>query len=275
MINQLKTVVLLGLLTALLLWVGNFLGGSSGLVVAAILVLIMNVGSYWFSDKIVLMMYRAKEVTDKNHQLYKTVKEVSELAKLPMPKVFIIPSEQANAFATGRNPNHAAVAATEGIMKLLTHEELKGVMAHEMAHVKNRDILISTIAGTIAGIISYIAHFAILFGGRDRENSNIVGLILLAIITPIIAMLIQMAISRSREYMADATGANIVKNSKGLSSALQKLHSDVKRHPMQMGTQATAHLFIANPFSGRAMMSLLSTHPSMEERVKRLDAIKF
>ena len=278
MINQLKTVVLLGLLTALLLWVGQLLGGISGLYIAGVFAILMNFGSYWFSDKIVLMMYRAKEVADKSHPLYKTVKEVSEMAKLPMPKVYIIPTDASNAFATGRNPKHAAVAATNGILNLLNHEELKGVMAHEMAHVKNRDILISTIAGTIAGVISYIAtmaQWAAIFGGRDREHSNILSLILLAIITPLIATIIQLAISRSREYLADATGAGIVKNSKGLASALEKLHNDVRKHPMRLGNQATAHLFIANPFSAKGMMALLSTHPPMEERVRRLNAIKF
>ena len=278
MINQLKTVVLLGLLTALLLWVGQLLGGISGLYIAGVFAILMNFGSYWFSDKIVLMMYRAKEVADKNHPLYKTVKEVSELAKLPMPKVYIIPSDASNAFATGRSPKHAAVAATNGILSLLNHEELKGVMAHEMAHVKNRDILISTIAGTIAGVISYIAtmaQFAAIFGGRDREHSNVLSLILLAIITPLIATIIQLAISRSREYLADATGAGIVKNSGGLAKALEKLHNDIKKHPMKLGNQATAHLFIANPFSAKGMMALLSTHPPMEERVRRLSAIKF
>ena len=188
MINQFKTIVLLGLLTALLLFVGNLLGGYNGLIIAGIFAVLLNFGSYWFSDKIVLMMYRAKEVTDKNHPLYKIVKEVSEMAKLPMPKVYLIPSDASNAFATGRNPNHAAVAATNGILNLLSNEELKGVMAHEMAHVKNRDILISTVAGTIAGVISYIAtmaQFAAIFGGRDRENSNALSLILLAIVTPI------------------------------------------------------------------------------------------
>ena len=278
MINQLKTVVLLGLLTALLLWVGQLLGGISGLYIAGVFAVLMNFGSYWFSDKIVLMMYRAKEVADKSHPLYKTVKEVSEMAKLPMPKVYIIPTDASNAFATGRNPKHAAVAATNGILNLLNHEELKGVMAHEMAHVKNRDILISTIAGTIAGVISYIAtmaQWAAIFGGRDREHSNILSLILLAIITPLIATIIQLAISRSREYLADATGAGIVKNSKGLASALEKLHNDVRKHPMRLGNQATAHLFIANPFSAKGMMALLSTHPPMEERVRRLNAIKF
>src|SRR3989338_6652083 len=278
MINQLKTVVLLGLLTALLLFVGNLIGGPSGLVVAGMFAIIINFGSYWFSDKIVLMMYRAKEVTDKNHQLYKIVNEVAKLADIPMPKVYIIPTDNANAMATGRNPKHAAVAATQGILNLLNHDELKGVIAHEIAHVKNRDILISTIAGTIAGVISYIAtmaQFAAIFGGRDRENSNALSLILLAIVTPIIAALIQLAISRSREYMADATGANIVKNSKGLSSALEKLHNDVSRHPMRLGNQATAHLFITNPFKNSGITSLLMTHPPMNERIQKLKAMEF
>src|SRR3989338_538407 len=278
MINKLKTVILLASLTALLLFVGNLIGGYNGLIIAGIFAIIMNFGSYWFSDKIVLMMYRAKEVADKSHPLYKTVKEVSEMAKLPMPKVYIIPTDASNAFATGRNPKHAAVAATNGILNLLNHEELKGVMAHEMAHVKNRDILISTIAGTIAGVISYIAtmaQWAAIFGGRDREHSNILSLILLAIITPLIATIIQLAISRSREYMADATGAGIVKNSGGLAKALEKLHNDVRKHPMRLGNQATGHLFIVNPFKASFMMNLLSTHPNPESRVERLRAMKF
>ncbi|MBI2208106.1 zinc metalloprotease HtpX [Candidatus Woesearchaeota archaeon] len=278
MINQFKTIVLLGLLTALLLWVGQLLGGISGLYIAGVFAILMNFGSYWFSDKIVLMMYRAKEVPDKNHPLYKIVKEVSEMAKLPMPKVYIIPTDNANAMATGRNPKHAAVAATQGILNLLNHEELKGVIAHEIAHVRNRDILISTIAGTIAGVISYIAtmaQWAAIFGGRDRENSNVISLILLAIITPLIATIIQLAISRSREYMADATGAGILRNGGGLASALGKLENDARKHPMRLGNQATAHLFITNPFKGQAFMALLSTHPPMNERVSRLKAMKF
>ena len=248
MINQLKTVVLLALLTALLLFVGNLIGGYNGLLFAGIFVVIMNFGSYWFSDKIVLAMYRAKEVTDKAHPLYKIVKEVVDLAKIPMPKVYIIPTNASNAFATGRNPNHAAVAATEGILNLLNHDELKGVIAHEIGHVRNRDILISTIAGTIAGVISYVAtmaQWAAIFGGRDRQNSNALSLIFLAIITPLIAAIIQLAISRSREYNADATGAALLKNHKGLASALEKIENDVKRHPLGFGNQATAHLFIS------------------------------
>jgi heat shock protein HtpX len=277
-VNQLKTVVLLGLLTALLLWVGQLLGGTSGLIVAGIFAVIMNFGSYWFSDKLVLAMYRAKEVKDQKHPLYKIVKEVAEIAKLPMPRVYIIPSDASNAFATGRNPKHAAVAATQGILNLLNHDELKGVMAHEIAHVKNRDILISTIAGTIAGVISFVATMAqwtAIFGGRGRDNGGMIQLLVLAIITPLIATIIQLAISRSREYLADATGARIVNNSSGLASALEKLHNDVSRHPMRLGNQATAHLFIANPFRSGGILKLLSTHPPMEQRVQKLRSMKF
>jgi len=277
-VNQLKTVILLGLLTALLLWVGQLLGGISGLVIAGIFAIVMNFGSYWFSDKIVLRMYRAKEIKDTNHQLYKIVKEVSELAKLPMPKVYIVPDQNSNAFATGRNPKHAAVAATEGILKLLDHDELKGVMAHEMAHVKNRDTLISTVAGTIAGVIGFVAtmaQWAAIFGGRGRDSGGILQLIVLAIITPIIATIIQLAISRSREYHADATGAKFIGDGKGLATSLEKLHNDSRVHPMKLGNRSTAHLFISNPFRSRGIMALMSTHPPMEERKRRLNNMKF
>lgn len=280
--NQLKTVVLLGLLTALLLWVGNLIGGYNGLVIAGIFAVIMNFGSYWFSDKLVLAMYRAKEVTDTNHELYQITKEVSEKAKIPMPKVYIIPSDASNAFATGRSKSHAAVAATEGILKLLSREELEGVIAHEIAHVKNKDILISTVAGTIAGVISYIATMAQWaamfggFGGRDRQgNHNILSLLLLAIVTPIIATIIKLAISRSREYLADSTGAGIIKSSQGLASALEKLDKDATRHPLRLGNEATAHLFISNPFRGRSLMAFFSTHPLMESRIKKLREMRF
>jgi len=276
--NQVKTIVLLGLLTALLLWVGRLIGGPSGLIVAGIFAIVINFGSYWFSDKIVLAMYRAKELKDKSHRLYKITKEIAEKAHIPIPKVYIIPSQQANAFATGRNPEHAAVAATEGVLTLLNDDELKGVMAHEISHVKNRDILISTIAGTLAGIISYIATMAqwsAIFGNRNNNSGNVVSLLILAILTPIIAMIIQLSISRSREYIADATGAKIMKSGDGLASALEKLHKDTKQNPMRMGTAATAHLFIANPFKGTGFLHLLSTHPPMEERVRRLKGMKF
>ncbi|MBS3119926.1 M48 family metalloprotease, partial [Candidatus Woesearchaeota archaeon] len=229
--NQLKTVILLGALTGLLLLVGGLLGGQNGLLIALIFSLLMNLGSYWFSDKVVLAMYRAREVKDKHSKLYKTVKEVSEIAGIPMPKVYIIPSEQSNAFATGRSPKHAAVAATEGILKLLTDNELKGVIAHEVSHVKNRDVLVSTIAATIAGVISYLAfmaRFAAIFGDRDRNGNSLFQLLAISIITPIIAMLIQFAISRSREYLADNSGAGMLKNSHGLASALEKLEKDAK-----------------------------------------------
>ena len=282
MINQLKTVVLLGLLTALLLWVGNLLGGMSGLTIAFIFAIIMNFGAYWFSGKIVLAMYKAKEVKEPEaHRLLKIVREVVEKAKVPMPKVYIIPSDASNAFATGRNPKHAAVAATKGILNLLNDDELKGVIAHEISHVKNRDILISSIAATIAGVISYVAFMARWaaifggFGGRNRDSGNIISLLLLAIVTPLIAMIIQLAISRSREYLADSTGAKIIQNSNGLASALEKLENNVKTHPMRLGNQATAHLFITNPFRGGAMMALLSTHPPMNIRIQRLKSMKF
>lgn len=280
MINQLKTVVLLGLLTALLLWVGQLLGGISGLYIAGVFAILMNFGSYWFSDKIVLMMYRAKEVTDKNHQLYKIVKEVSELAKLPMPKVYIINMPSPNMFATGRSPKHAAVAASPSILELLNHDEIKGVVAHEIAHIRNRDILISTIAGTIAGVISYIAtmaQFAAIFGGRDREGGNILSLLLLAIITPIIATLIQLAISRSREFHADATGASILKKSGGLASALEKIENSVRHHPLKATptSDATAHLFFINPFRSGSFIKLFMTHPDTSLRIKKLRDMKF
>ena len=277
--NQIKTVLLLGALTGLLLLVGGLLGGQSGLIVALILSVVMNFGAYWFSDKLVLAMYKAKEVKDKDSKLYKIVKEVSGKAGIPVPKVYSIPSEQANAFATGRGPKHAAVAATEGIMKLLSEAELKGVIAHEISHVKNRDILVATIAATIAGVISFIAQmaqFSAMFGGRDDDSrGNVVGLLILAILTPIIAMIIQLAISRSREYIADESGAKIIKSSSGLSSALEKLEREAKRNPMRLGSQATASLFIVNPFSGRAMINLLSTHPSAESRIARLRKLSF
>jgi len=276
--NQLKTVILLSLLTALLLFVGRLIGGNAGLAVGLAFAIIMNFGSYWFSDKIVLMMYKAKKVTKKEApQLYDIVKEVSQKAQLPMPAVYIIPTQTPNAFATGRNPKHAAVAATIGILDLLTKDELKGVIAHEMAHVKNRDILIQTIAATIAGVISYIAtmaQWAVIFGGRDDNRGNGIQLLVLAILTPIIATIIQLAISRSREYIADESGARIIQDSKSLASALKKLEAGVKAHPLGFGNTATSSLFITNPFNARGIISLFSTHPPIDERVKRLKEMK-
>lgn len=277
--NQLKTAVLLALLTALFLWIGS-LFGKAGLIFAAIFVGLMNFGSYWFSDKIVLWMYRAKEAKPSEYpQLYKVVKEVAKLSELPMPKVYIIPTNSPNAFATGRNPNKAAVAATEGILKILNEDELKGVIAHEFAHIKNRDILISTIAGTIAGVISYIANmfmWSAMFGGRDDDSrGNAISLLVLAIITPIIASLIQLAISRSREYLADESGAKTVKNGHALADALEKIEKNVDINPMRFGTTATSHLFIQNPFRGQTFLKLFMTHPSTKTRVERLRAMKF
>ena len=278
--NQVKTAVFLALLTALLLWVGS-LFGRTGLLFAAIFVGLMNIGSYWFSDKIVLWMYRAKEAKQNEYpKLYKIVKEVSKLSGLPMPKVYVIPSEQSNAFACGRSPKHAAVACTEGILKLMTEDELKGVIAHEFSHIRNRDTLTATVAGTIAGVISYISNmfmWSAMFGGRDndRGGGNVISLLVLAIITPIIASMIQLAISRSREYIADETGARIVKNPLGLASALEKLEEDGKRHPMRFGSPATAHLFISNPFRSGGFITLFLTHPPTNLRVKRLKEMKF
>lgn len=275
--NQIKTVILLGLLTGLLLGVGQLVGGARGLTIAFIFAIVINFGSYWFSDKIVLKMYRAKEIKENdNPKLYKVVREVTQLASIPMPKVYMIPSDNANAFATGRNPKNAAVAFTKGILDLLNEEELKGVIAHEISHVRNRDILVSTIAATIAGVISYIAFMARWaaifggFGGRDNDGGDIISLIVLAILTPLIAMVIRLAISRSREFLADETGAKIIRNSHGLASALEKLESDVKSHPMRLGNSSTSHLFISNPFKRKAFWKIFSSHPPTAERVKRL-----
>ncbi|MBD3249493.1 zinc metalloprotease HtpX [Candidatus Woesearchaeota archaeon] len=276
--NQLKTVLLLGLLTGLLLGAGQLLGGRQGLFIGLAIALVMNFGSYWFSDKIVLAMYKAKPVK-KDHKLYSIVKKVAEKAGMPMPKVYIIPTDNPNAFATGRNPKHAAVACTAGILNILDKEELKGVLAHEMGHVKNRDILISTIAATIAGVISYLAFFARWgaifggFGGDRNDGGNLISLLVLAIITPIIATIIQLAISRSREFLADETGAKIMNDPKPLASALKKLEQSSKMHPLKQTetSKATAHLFIVNPFKGKNVMNLFMTHPTTEARVKRLN----
>lgn len=278
--NQLKTAILLALLTALLLFVGSFFG-RNGLIFAGIFVVLMNFGSYWFSHKIVLWMYRAKEAKQKNYpNFYKIVREVAELSNLPMPKVYVIPTNSPNAFATGRNQSNAAVAATEGILKLLDEEELKGVIAHEFAHIKNRDILISTVAGTIAGIISYIGNMLMwssMFGSDDdnRGGGNILELILLAVITPLVASLIQLAISRSREYIADETGARFVRNGNSLADALEKIEKNVNVNPMRLGSTATAHLFISNPFRGGNFVSFFMTHPSTKSRAQRLRSMKF
>ncbi len=277
-INQLKTLILLSTLMGLMLGVGFLLGGQTGLFIALIFSLIMNFGVYWFSDRIVLAMYRAKEANkDEYKELHKMVGEVSKLSNIPKPKVYIINSDNLNAFATGRSPNHAAIAFTTGILKALSKEELKGVTAHEISHVRNRDTLITTVAATIAGVISYIAtmaQWAAIFGGRDEEGQNIVGVLVLALITPIIATLIQLAISRAREYMADETGAKTIKNPNALADALQKLENGNKHNPMRGGSAATSSLFIVNPFSSNAIVSMLSTHPPIEKRVQRLRGMR-
>jgi len=285
MFNQLKTGLLLGILTGLLLLIGQLVGGFQGLTIGLVLALVMNVGSYWFSDKIVLMMYKAVPATPQQYpHLHKIVEELCHTAQLPKPKLYIIPTEQANAFATGRSPKHAAVACTEGILKLLTKEELRGVLAHEISHVKNRDILVTTIAATIAAVIGYVAfmaRWAALFGGlggrggNQEGRGNVLELIVLAIVAPLTATLIQLAISRSREYLADETGSRLLKDSKHLASALRKLEDYGKNKPLGFGTPETANLFIVNPFKMSGIMSLLSTHPPMDERIKKLNQIKF
>ena len=278
--NQIKTVILLGALTGLLLGVGQLLGGRQGLFIGLTLAVVMNFGSYWYSDKIVLAIYKAQEVKHSdNPDLFNIVKEVAELANLPMPKVYIVPTNNPNAFATGRNPEHAAGAVTHGIMNLLSKDELKGVIAHEMAHIKNRDTLIQAVAATIAGVISYLAFFArfaaIFGGGRNRDSGGMFELLALAILTPIIATILQLAISRSREYLADETGAKTIHNPIPLANALHKLHIGVKHNPLRFGNTSTSSLFIVNPFSSRGLLSLFSTHPNVEERIKRLKNMRY
>ena len=277
--NFFKTTILLAVLTAMLVFAGDALGGRSGAITALIFAGIMNFVTYWFSDKIVLMMYRAKPVTEADApELYAITRDLTMKAGLPMPKVYIMGNDTPNAFATGRNPGHAAVAVTTGIMRLLTREELTGVLAHELAHIQNRDILISTIAATIAGAISYLAHmaqWAAMFGGtRDNEREgNPIALIVMMIVAPLAAMIIQMAISRSREYGADKDGANICSNPLSLANALRKLEYANKRIPMVGANAATSHMFIVNPLSGGSLLRLFSTHPPIEERIKRLEAM--
>ncbi len=281
--NWMKTALLLGLLSGLLLFVGQLVGGVGGLTVALVFALVMNIGSYFFSHQLVLWMYQAKPADPKKHKfLFDTVAEICKKMNLPMPKVYIIPSTSCNAFATGRNPEHAVVACTEGILKILTKDELKGVLAHECSHVKNRDILIATIAATIAAVISYaaaMARWAAIFGGfgnRDRQGgSNILEFLVLAIITPILAVIIQLAISRSREYLADHSGAKCLGNGESLARALEKLEAHNKVDPLRFGNRSTASLFITNPFKADAFLTLFSTHPSTKARVERLRGMKF
>jgi len=280
-INTLKTTFFLAVLSVLFIFIGSLLGGQSGATMALMMAAVMNIGAYWFSDKIVLAMYRARQVAEREApELYGVVRELTMRAGLPMPKVYIMDNPAPNAFATGRNPEHSAVAVTTGILGILSRDELAGVIGHELAHIRNRDILISTVAATIAGAISYITHMAtwgLMFGGgrRNDEDRNPFGsaiAIAVMILAPIAAMLIQMAISRSREYTADESGAVICGNPLSLAGALKKLHAASRRIPMN-ANPATAHMFIVSPLSGGGMLSLFSTHPPIEERVARLEAM--
>ena len=282
--NRLRTTILLAALTALVVWIGQMFGGPNGAVIALIFAGVMNFFSYWFSDKIVLRMYGAQEISQNDDpELFDIVRELTVKDGLPMPRVYVIPEETPNAFATGRNPEHAAVAVTQGIRRILDRREFAGVLGHELSHVKHRDILVSSIAATLAGAISYIAQmaqWAAIFGGgsRDREEGggNMFSLLFMMIVAPIAAMLIQMAVSRSREYMADESGAKVTGDPLALASALRKLQMGAQNIPMQVSdatATSTAHMFIVNPLSGGGIANLFSTHPPMEERIARLEAM--
>lgn len=276
--NTLKTVSLMVLLTLVLVWAGGILGGQGGALIALIIAGVMNFVSYWFSDKIVVRMYKGQEVT--SGTLYEVVREICQRNNLPLPKVYILPQPTPNAFATGRNPKHAVVAATEGITRILSRDELMGVMAHEMSHVGNRDILIGSIAATLAGAITYLAHMAQWaaifggFGGRDDEDHNPIALIVMMILAPLAAMLVQMAISRSREYAADREGARLTGSPFPLANALRKLEMANQQMPMHQVNEATAHMFIVNPLRAGGLRALFSTHPPMEERIRRLEELR-
>lgn len=279
MMNHLKTAVLMALLTALLVGAGRLLGGNQGMVLAFVFAVVMNFGTYWFSDRVLLRMYGAREIGPQDApEIWSMVGELAARADLPMPRVYLLPQAGPNAFATGRNPKHAAVAVTSGILQVLSPDELRGVLAHELGHVKNGDILISTIAATMAGAISMLANMAqwgLIFGGgraHDEEGANPIGLLVGLIVAPIAATLIQLAISRSREYAADAYGAKLVGEGRPLANALLRLESASHQVPTH-ATNATAHLFIVAPFTGNRMASLFRTHPSTEDRVNRLLAI--
>jgi heat shock protein HtpX len=277
--NALRTTALLAALTALIIFAGQLLGGPQGAVIAFVLAAVMNVGSYWYSDRIVLRMYRGRELQESDDaELFGIVRSLAQRAQVPMPRVYLIPNESSNAFATGRNPEHAAVAVTAGIRRLLSARELEGVLAHEMAHVINRDILISSIAATLAGAIMMLANmarWAMIFGGGrsdERGNGGVVGMLAGVILAPLAAMLIQMAISRSREFQADATGAGLTRDPEALARALRKIAGDAERVPMPANPQ-TAHMFIINPLRGASLQRLFITHPPLEDRIARLQQI--
>jgi heat shock protein HtpX len=284
MSNLFKTAILLAALTCLVVLIGGAIGGQQGMLIAFVLAAGMNFASYWFSDRIVLSMYRAQPVDEASApELFAMVRRLATRGGLPMPRVYIIPGDTPNAFATGRNPEHAAVAVTEGIMRMLDDDELEGVLAHELSHVRNRDTLTMTIAATLAGVITYLAHMAqwaaIFGGGRRSEDEDsgggggAIAMIVMAVLAPIAAMLVQMAISRTREFQADASGARLAGRPWGLAKALEKLEMAQGMAPMQ-ATPATAHLFIVNPLRGGGIASLFSTHPSTQERVARLRAMQ-
>ena len=281
--NVVKTGLLLSLLTVLLVAMGRLLGGAEGAATAFMLALLMNLGAYWFSDKLVLAMYRAKPLSEgEAPQVYRAVREIVARERVPMPKLYWLPTITPNAFATGRSPQHAAVAVTAGLLEIMDEEELKGVLAHELSHVKNRDTLVMSVAAAVAGAITMLAHWAqwgAMVGGRrdDRRNGGalqLVALLLIAVLAPLAAMLIQLAISRTREYGADAAGARLTGNPHGLAQALEKLDAAVRAHPLPDANPATAHLFIVNPLSGDAVSRLFSTHPPIAERVRRLRSMR-
>ncbi len=277
MINQIKTVILLGALSGLLLVIGYLSGGMNGLVIMFIISILFNIFSYLYSHKIVLMIYRAKEVSkNENQWLHETVEEIVKEANLPKPKIYLVPTETPNAFATGPSPKKSCVAVTNGILKLLSKNELKGVLAHEVAHIKNRDTLITTIAAIIGSAISFLAFTLRYMSFGERDRGSAIGLLLMGILAPVAAMIIQLAISRAREYVADEKGARFIKDSSSLANALIKIESSVYKNPLRFGSPATSSLFIINPFkgTGMSMLSLFSTHPPTQLRVNRLKALK-
>lgn len=277
-----KTGFLMAILTVLLVLIGSAIGGQSGLIYAFVFAVIMNFGSYWFSDKIVLAIYRAKEINpNEAPELYRTVQDLAQKANLPMPRVYIVPMEAPNAFATGRNPKHAVVAVTEGMLNSLPMDEIRAVLGHELAHVKNRDTLLSTVAATMAGTITMLAsmaRWAAMFGGfrgndDDEGGGGIIGIIVLSIFAPIAALLLQLAISRSREYIADRDGAKISGTPLSLADALRKMDSIAHQIPLTTGNPSVSNMFIVNPFSRNGIMNLLSTHPPIHKRIERLEAM--